>query len=218
MVSIIVTYKKGLSYLRDCLESISEQEWKDYETILVIDGNEDNPIELIKQYEDSINLKVFYLEGKHGVSAARNLGLEKARGEYIYFLDSDDYLHGETIGRLVSLMTEEADLAYGDLAYTWFQKKAFNEEQKGRNENNDLEDEKERIHPKEDIFEFRYVQYKKLEAITALGVLYRKDFLDCHKIRFDESQLYYADAPFFTKVLYYVRDYKYSAESLYVKR
>ena len=43
MVSIIVTHKKGLAYLEDCLESISEQEFQDYETILVVDGNEDDP-------------------------------------------------------------------------------------------------------------------------------------------------------------------------------
>ena len=43
MISIIVTHKKGLAYLRDCLESILAQDFKDYETILVVDGNEDDP-------------------------------------------------------------------------------------------------------------------------------------------------------------------------------
>ena len=49
MVSIIVTHKKGLAYLEDCLESISEQEFQDYETILVVDGNEDDPSEVIEK-------------------------------------------------------------------------------------------------------------------------------------------------------------------------
>lgn len=218
MVSIIVTHKKGLSYLRDCLESISEQKFKDYETVFVVDGDEDDVSDLIKQYQDCINLSVFYLGGKHGVSAARNLGMEKARGEYIYFLDSDDYLYGDTIGKLVSLMTDEDDLAYGDMAYTWFQKKAFNASQKSKDEYNEFPGEKEEIYPMENIFEFRYRKYKKLETITVLSVLYRKSFLEKHHIRFDEEQLYYADAPFFTKVMYHAEGYKYSQESLYVKR
>ena len=101
MVSIIVTHKKGLAYLEDCLESISEQEFQDYETILVVDGNEDDPSEVIEKYKESAKIKLFRLEGKHGVSAARNLGLEKATGEFVYFLDGDDYLDGDTIGKLV---------------------------------------------------------------------------------------------------------------------
>ena len=140
MVSIIVTHKKGLNYLRDAFESIELQEFKDYETVLVIDGEEDDPSELITEFKDKINLKVFRLEGKHGVSAARNLGMDKAEGEFIYFLDADDYLYGETIGTLVSLMTDEDDLAYGTMDYTWFYRKGFNDEQKNSNEDNDASD------------------------------------------------------------------------------
>ena len=88
MVSIIVTHKKDTLYLKDCLESIAEQQFKDYETILVVDHTEDNIEPLIEEFKDKINLKVFYLEDKHGVSSARNLGLDKATGEYVYFLGS----------------------------------------------------------------------------------------------------------------------------------
>ena len=70
MVSIIVTHKKDTLYLKDCLESIAEQQFKDYETILVVDHTEDNIEPLIEEFKDKINLKVFYLEDKHGVSSA----------------------------------------------------------------------------------------------------------------------------------------------------
>ena len=221
MVSIIVTHKKGINYLRDNFESISEQKFQDYETVLIIDGQEDDPTELIEEFKDQIHLKVYRLEGKHGVSAARNMGMDKATGEFIYFLDGDDYLYGDTIGTLVSLMTDEDDLAYGDINYTWFQKRAFHEEQENKNEDNDGDDEDDKnkaYYPIEDIFEYRYNKYNRLKTITVLSVLYRKSFLEQHDIRFDEEQLYYADAPFFTKVMYYVKSYKYSEESIYVKR
>ncbi len=63
-------------YLKDCFKSISEQEFKDYETVLVVDDLQDDKDEfqqVIDEYKDKINLKVFYLEGKTGVSAARNM-------------------------------------------------------------------------------------------------------------------------------------------------
>ena len=62
MVSIIVTHKKDTLYLKDCLESIAEQQFKDYETILVVDHTEDNIEPLIEEFKDKINLKVFYLK------------------------------------------------------------------------------------------------------------------------------------------------------------
>ena len=113
MVSIIVTHKKDTLYLKDCLESIAEQQFKDYETILVVDHTEDNIEPLIEEFKDKINLKVFYLEDKHGVSSARNLGLDKATGEYVYFLDNDDYLYGDSIKLLLDVMDEDTDMAYG---------------------------------------------------------------------------------------------------------
>ncbi len=219
MVSIIVTHKKGINYLRDTFESIDLQEFQDYETILVIDGEEDDPSALIKEYENKIHLKVFRLEGKHGVSAARNYGMDHASGEFIYFLDGDDYLYGDAIGKLVSVMTEDDDLAYGDMNYTWFHRKAFNDEQKNTNEDNDGDEEailKE--YPFEDIYEYCFRKYSRLKAITVLGVLYRKSFLEENQIRFDEDQIYYADAPFFTKVLSCLKSYKYDKEAIYVKR
>ena len=58
MVSIIVTHKKDTLYLKDCLESIAEQQFKDYETILVVDHTEDNIEPLIEEFKDKIILKI----------------------------------------------------------------------------------------------------------------------------------------------------------------
>ena len=129
MVSIIVTHKKDVLYLKDCLESIALQQFKEYETILVIDHSEDKLDDLIDSYKDRSHLSVFYLEEKAGVSAARNLGLEKAQGEYIYFLDNDDYLYGESIKQLLDVMDKDSDMAYGVVKHTWFQRLAFHESQ-----------------------------------------------------------------------------------------
>ena len=122
MVSIIVTHRKWLLYLKDCFKSISEQEFKDYETVLVVDDLQDDKDEfqqVIDEYKDKINLKIFYLEGKTGVSAARNLGMDKAQGEYIYFLDNDDYIYDDGIKKLLDVMDEDTDMAYGRVQGTY---------------------------------------------------------------------------------------------------
>lgn len=82
MVSIIVTHKQCLRYLEECLNSIAEQEFQDYETVLVVDDLQDEPEEfqkVIDKYKERIHLRLFYLEGKTGVSAARNFGMDKAQ-------------------------------------------------------------------------------------------------------------------------------------------
>ncbi|HEX3076395.1 MAG TPA: CDP-glycerol glycerophosphotransferase family protein, partial [Lachnospiraceae bacterium] len=102
------------------------QEFDDMETILVCDHNQDNIDDLIREYGKQINLSVYHLEDKTGVAAARNLGLDKAKGEYIYFLDSDDYLYVDTIAKLVTLANEnEIDVVYGKKKITWFKRSVF---------------------------------------------------------------------------------------------
>lgn len=185
MVSIIVTHKKDVLYLRDCLESIAEQQFSDYETILVLDHTEDDLSNLIAEFQDKINLKVYELQEKTGVSAARNLGMDKAQGKYIYFLDNDDYLCGDSITKLLDVMDADTDMAYGTIKHTWFQRQAFNEAQVDDEDNEYLLqfDFNEPI-------EYRYEKYRRLEKLTVLGALYRKSLFADNNIRFNESQTY----------------------------
>ena len=222
MVSIIVTHKKDVLYLRDCLESIAEQQFKDYETILVVDHTEDDLSDLINEFKDSINLKVYELEGKSGVSAARNLGIEKATGEYIYFLDNDDYLYGDAIKILLNTMDKDTDMAYGKVKHTWFQRQAFNDAQN----DSDNEEEEEISKRKEFLMTFdfnnpvnyRYERYRKLDKMTVLGALYRKSLFIDNNIRFNEEQTYFSDPLVVTAIFKYAKKFSGTEESFYVKR
>lgn len=91
-VSIIVPVYNVEKYLKESLDSAINQSLKDIEIIAINDGSTDNSLEILKEYESKYsNLKVINQENK-GLSGARNTGISECKGEYIYFLDSDDYI------------------------------------------------------------------------------------------------------------------------------
>lgn len=91
-LSVIVPVYNVESYLADCIKSILNQSFKDFELILVNDGSTDNSLQICKQYQElDKRIKVFD-KPNGGVSTARNRGLKEATGEWIYFVDADDTL------------------------------------------------------------------------------------------------------------------------------
>lgn len=91
-ISIIVPVSNTEKYLCQCLDSILHQTLHEIEVICVDDGSSDNSPQILKKYEkEDTRLKVFLL-GKTSIGTARNYGIEKANGEYIGFVDSDDFI------------------------------------------------------------------------------------------------------------------------------
>lgn len=125
-VSIIIPFHKGKHFLKDCLDSLMEQKIRNIETILVCDHIEENIDKLMEGYKKKLNLKVYSLDESTGVAAARNLGLKMSSGEYVYFIDSDDYLFQEALDQLMEVaLLEKADIIYGRKKSTWFKRKVF---------------------------------------------------------------------------------------------
>ena len=91
MISIIVPVYNAEAYLDRCIESVVTQSFQDLELILVNDGSTDTSPEKCRAWAHDPRVVFLSTENK-GVSAARNLGLQQARGTWILFLDSDDYL------------------------------------------------------------------------------------------------------------------------------
>ena len=96
-VSIIVPVYKVEKYLRRCLDSILSQTFDDFEVICVNDGSPDNSIDILNEYASRDNRFCVVEQENQGLSMARNNGKKLARGEYIYFLDSDDYIHPQLL-------------------------------------------------------------------------------------------------------------------------
>ncbi|RYG39898.1 MAG: glycosyltransferase family 2 protein [Chitinophagaceae bacterium] len=109
MVSILIPAYNSESFLGTAIESALKQTWKAKEVIVVDDGSTDSTLTIARSYEVS-GVKVFAQPNK-GASAARNLGLQMASGDFIQFLDADDFLREDKIERQIRLFKEEGQVA-----------------------------------------------------------------------------------------------------------
>lgn len=120
-VSVIVPVYNVEKYLEKCLDSLVMQTLDSIEIIVVNDGTTDNSQVLINQYVKLYPEKVFsYIKPNGGLSDSRNFGLSKANGEYIGFIDSDDWVESSMYEVLyLKAITEKSDLVLCDLEYVW---------------------------------------------------------------------------------------------------
>lgn len=90
-VSVVIPVYNSEKYMEKCLESILNQTLKEIEIIVINDGSKDNSLKKIEKYEKDNRIKIISRENK-GLTKTRNEGINISTGEYIYHLDSDDYL------------------------------------------------------------------------------------------------------------------------------
>ena len=103
-ISVIVPVYQAEKFLHRCLDSVARQTFSDWELILVDDGCTDGSPALCDQFAAKDDrVRVFHRKKNQGVSAARNLGLQEARGDYIAFLDADDAFVPQALETLWSL-------------------------------------------------------------------------------------------------------------------
>ena len=103
MVSIVIPVFNTAPYLRECLDSVLSQTLTDFEAICVDDGSSDDSLSILRDYEaKDPRVKVVALPENRGLCEARNLGIDTAAGDYVYFLDSDDWLDEAYIEELYS--------------------------------------------------------------------------------------------------------------------
>lgn len=119
-ISVIIPVYNTQKYIAECIQSVLSNDYKDVEIICVDDGSTDSSLEQIQKLaKENSCIKVLSQENK-GQSAARNLALQAAQGEYVYFLDSDDKISSNALGSLYACLQEnDLDVLYfsGDSFY-----------------------------------------------------------------------------------------------------
>ena len=102
LVSIIVPVYNCEKYIGTCIESIVTQSYKNIEVIIIDDGSIDNTYKIIKEYINNDKRIKYFTQENSGPSVARNRGIEKANGEYLIFIDSDDFIEKIYVEKLVN--------------------------------------------------------------------------------------------------------------------
>lgn len=101
LVSVIINVYNGEDYIEKCLDSVIRQTYKNMEILVINDGSTDKTLKICKSFKDK-RIKIVTTNNL-GLSLSRNVGLEKASGEYLYFIDADDLMESDTIEYLHGL-------------------------------------------------------------------------------------------------------------------
>lgn len=115
-ISVIVAVYNTEKYLDRCIESLLNQTYKNIELVIVEDCSTDSSRKLLKKYKENKNIKVFYNRENRGLSYSRNYGLKKSTGDFIGYIDSDDYVEPDYYEKLMSSIKDnKSDIAICDI-------------------------------------------------------------------------------------------------------
>ena len=123
LVSLIVPVFNVESYLTQCLESIRDQDYQNLEILIIDDGSTDKSGDICDRYALLDTRAIVFHTENHGLAMARNIGLDKAKGDYITFLDSDDWMEPNAVSKLVECAQEyDSDIVVGGVYREWINK------------------------------------------------------------------------------------------------
>lgn len=210
-ISVIVPTYNVEKYILDCLDSVASQTFSgNIECLIVDDCGNDNSIlkaeKFISTYKGNVEFHILHREKNGGLSAARNSGLDAATGDYIYFLDSDDYISNDCLEKLYSLIATypQADMVQGGIISTngrkIFRVSSLNVDA--------FSDNKDGIYAK---LVFGDV------PVSSWNKLFRRDFLVRNDIRFYEG-IIHEDVDFMYKVVRYIRSMAFCDAMTYIYR
>lgn len=113
LISVIVPVYNGAAYIERCIRSVLLQEYREWELLLVDGASTDDTLKICRTWQKRDDrIRVIPADVNRGASAGRNTGMEKAKGNFIFFLDADDWLMPDCLGRLCSEMREpDVDIA-----------------------------------------------------------------------------------------------------------
>jgi glycosyltransferase involved in cell wall biosynthesis len=113
---VVPTFNRARDIAR-CLDSLVAQTFRDFEVLVCDDGSKDNTREVVEGFKDRLAVEYYWAENWGGPARPRNVGLAHARGEYLAFLDSDDWWMPEKLAKSVAALDAGADVVYHDLFF-----------------------------------------------------------------------------------------------------
>lgn len=214
LISIVIPIYNAEKYLEQCLNSIKNQTYKNFEVIMVDDGSKDESETICKRFSEDDSRFRYFTKSNGGVSSARNLGLDNVKGDFITFIDSDDWIAEKHLELLInSIKKTNSDIVvscykefdnidtYYTIVYTKQEKNLLNFEKMNRDD-------------------FLTI-FPKLMSINvcfnnAVAKLFRKELVN--NLRFDTSIKYGEDLDFYFSLYLNVESVSYVDELTYVYR
>lgn len=192
-LSIIIPVYNVENYLSRCLESILNQTFNDFEIICVNDGSTDNSLAVLQKFKSNDERIIIIDKKNEGSGVARNVGLSIAKGDYVYFVDGDDWIEENSLDKIV-LKADELNtdiLIFGGLSYYNNKGKngGYSADKLPKQYLNKVFSSKD---IKKDIFKF---------PSTAWTKLYRREFLLKNNIKFQDIKVGQDQLPFFHSMI-----------------
>lgn len=166
-VSIVLPVYNAQKYLKRCLDSIFEQNYNNIELIAIDDGSKDSSWEILTEYQNKFSDKMKIIKQKNmGVSKTRNKGIDLATGEYLIFIDNDDYFDNGYLSTFVSeIEKDDLDVVIGGY--------------KRPNSSNKIVDQ----------VVLEDYEYSKFKIVAAWAKIYKTTYIKDNKIRFLDSNI-----------------------------
>lgn len=205
-ISIIIPVYNVEQYLKACLDTVVAQNYSDFEVICINDGSTDGSKSILDEYAAKYsNISIIHQENK-GLSAARNAGIRAAKGDYIFFLDSDDWIEPDTLKMLTEKQNGEDLLCFNGRRYF----------EDGTTETPDAGIVEDRLTGWEYYNKYALVS-RKFHFVCTVLRLYRREYLLKNNLFFKEG-IYHEDNLFTPLACYYAKSVKVIPDILYVYR
>ena len=204
-ISVIMPIYNAEKYVKKSIDSLVNQTTNEIEIILVDDGSTDGSGSICDQYDGSENVKIIHKENG-GICTARNAGLLQAEGQYVSFIDSDDFMDLVAYEKIIKVLkNNQADI----LDFGWRYVSETGEKTENFHEN-----------PKKRLLDKSYIKKQVLPPLLNLeknrknfvfdfswNKIYRKEIIDKYQIHFDEKRNTWEDRIFIVEFLKYCKNY-----------
>lgn len=202
--SVIIPVYNVEAYLQACLDSVLNQTFEDWEAICVNDGSTDNSVTILEEYEHKDGRFKIVNQPNGGLSSARNTGLKAAAGDYVLFLDSDDWLESNALEKVSESLADEDMLCFSGRRFF---------EKEGRNH------EADQLKPREyttgmDYYNENALSVRDFAFVCVVLRAYKRGFLLSNDLWFKEG-IFHEDNLFTPFACYYAEKVKVINDCLY---
>ncbi|MBM7543085.1 CDP-glycerol glycerophosphotransferase family protein [Amphibacillus cookii] len=199
-ISLIIPVYNTELYLKDCLTSIINQTYPYLEIIIIDDASDDKSVEIINDFmKRDPRIKMFQNRQTLGVAASRNIGLQQMTGDYVFFLDSDDFLDRQALEKLIRYSQEYNVISGKNISVTKFLTR-----------NEEIESS--------EISVYKGKRVKLFKNRSILNTLINVDVIRQQKLRFSESERYFSDLTMITDIISSTPLMAYCKTAIYYKR